>query len=59
VKKEELKRKKYTVLFYLTNAGNLLRLKAKSGVWEIFNPKIRKWEIPDFEIEDIFGALPV
>jgi hypothetical protein len=59
MKTEALKRKKPAVLFYLTDAGNLLRLKANSDVCEIFNPKTRKWEIPDFKMEDIFSVLPV
>ena len=49
--------KKIQIKFFLTDARVLLR--NKNDIWNVFNPRTRKWEGLTFDLNDIFDALPI
>lgn len=59
MKQQSLTQDKSSVLYFLTDARNLLRFIKNKNVWHVFNPKTRIWESPTFDISDIYNALPI
>lgn len=58
-RKERLKEKKSATIFFVTDAGNLLRWRRDIDIWRIFNPLEIKWEEPPFDIGEVFNTLPI
>ncbi len=59
MKHQSLTQDKSSVLFFLTDARNLLRFIKDKNIWHVFNPKTGKWECPTFDISDIYNAHPI
>ncbi len=54
---DRLKKNNSSIQFFITDAGSLLRY--YKGNWSVLNPQKMKWEIPTFEIEDLFTARSI
>jgi hypothetical protein len=59
VRTERLTKRKSSTVFFVTDAGNLLRWRSDIDIWRIFNPINRNWEKPPFDIGEVFSTLPV
>ena len=57
VESDRLKKDNSSIQFFITDAGSLLRY--YRGNWSVLNPQKMKWEMPTFEIGDLFTARSI
>ena len=57
VESDRLKKDNSSIQFFITDAGSLLRY--YRGNWSVLNPQKMKWEMPTFEIGDLFTTKSI